>query len=134
MPRNITLTATLPAAPETLYDMYLDAAAHSAFTGHAVSIEARAGAAFSAFGGMLSGKIIHLEPRRLIVQTWRSINFAKDDIDSVLVLSFWSDPKGARVDLQQVNAPEADFENLISGWEKFYWTPWREYLEAQAKK
>ena len=89
MPKNLIIAASLPAAPETLFDMYLDPAAHTAFTGHPVTIEPRPGAPFRAFEGSIAGTILHVEPKRLIVQTWRSINFSSDDIDSVLVLSFF---------------------------------------------
>ena len=69
MPRTIIMAAALPAPPDKLFDMYLDAAAHAAFTGLPVTIEPRAGGEFRAFDGMLCGTILHIEPKRLIVQT-----------------------------------------------------------------
>ena len=57
MPRNIILAASLPAAPDRLFDMYLDPESHSAFTGTPVTIGAKAGALFQAFNGALSGTI-----------------------------------------------------------------------------
>ena len=75
MPKNVILAASLPAAPDKLFDMYLDAESHAAITGAPVIIEPRAGAPFRAFNGMLSGMILHVEPKRLIVQTWRSANW-----------------------------------------------------------
>jgi activator of HSP90 ATPase len=129
MPKNLIIAASLPAAPETLFDMYLDPAAHTAFTGLPVTIEPRPGAPFRAFEGSIAGTILHVEPKRLIVQTWRSINFSSDDIDSVLVLSFWPDETGARIELVQINVADRDFAGVSHGWEKYYWTPWRAYLE-----
>ena len=41
MPRNIIIAASLPAPPERLFDMYLDPAEHTAFTGMPVTIGAR---------------------------------------------------------------------------------------------
>jgi uncharacterized protein YndB with AHSA1/START domain len=70
MPRNIVLAASLPAPPDRLYDMYLDPTLHGVFTGFPVTIAARAGAEFRAFGGAITGTILHVEPKRLIVQTW----------------------------------------------------------------
>jgi hypothetical protein len=69
--------------------MYLDPRKHAAFTGSPVSIAARVGAPFRAFGGALSGTILHLVPNRLIVQSWRSKEFARRDLESTLVLGFW---------------------------------------------
>src|SRR4051794_15070103 len=90
MPKNLIVAASLPATPGVLFDMYLDPVAHAAFTGSPVTIEPRPGAPFQAFDGALCGTVLHVEPKRLIVQTWRSTNFAPRDIDSVLVLTFWS--------------------------------------------
>ena len=49
-------------------------------------------------------------------------------MDSVLVLSFYSEPAGGRIELVQVNVADEDFAGVSQGWEKYYWTPWREYL------
>lgn len=133
MPRNVIIAASLPATPDKLFDMYLDAAAHAAFTGFPVTIAARAGAPFRAFNGMLSGTIIHVAPKRLIVQTWRSANWPATAIDSVLTLSFWPEKDGARIELVHVNVPEEDFAGVSEGWEKYYWTPWRAYLASQVQ-
>ena len=130
MPRNIITAASLPAPPDKFFDMYLDAASHAAFTGLPVTIEPRMGGRFRAFDGMLSGTILHVEPKRLIVQTWRSANWPSEAIDSVLTLSFWPDKDGARIELVHVNVPEEDFAGVSQGWEKYYWTPWRAYVDT----
>ena len=130
MPKNLTLAASFATNPDRLYDMYLDANTHAAFTGQPTVIEPTPGALFSAFDGVLTGRMLHLEPKRLIVQTWRSTNFPADAIDSVLVLSFCPEAGGARIELVRVNVPEEDFSGVSQGWEKFYWTPWKTYLES----
>ena len=131
MPRNIITAASLPAPPEKLFDMYLDATVHSAFTGFPVIIEPRAGGAFRAFDGRLSGKILHIEPKRVIVQTWRSVNWPATALDSVLTLTFWPEKDGARIELAHINVADEDFAGVSHGWEKYYWTPWRAYLTGQ---
>jgi activator of HSP90 ATPase len=128
--RNVILAAALAAPPERLFDMYLDPEAHSAFTGFPATISATAGSRFSAFGGTLSGRMLHVEPKRIIVQTWRSANWPADAVDGILVLTFWPDPVGGRIELVHVNVPDVDFAGVSQGWEKYYWTPWRKYLET----
>ena len=132
MPRNVIIAASLPATPDKLFDMYLDAEAHAAFTGFPVTIAARAGAPFRAFNDMLSGTMLHVEPKRLIVQTWRSTNWPATAIDSILTLSFWPENDSARIELVHVNVAEEDFAGVSQGWEKYYWTPWRAYLASHA--
>jgi len=128
MPRTVILAAFLPATPDRIYEMYFDPKQHAAFSGAPVEIGESPGSAFRAFEGMLSGTILHVEPKRLIVQTWRSGNWPSDAIDSTLTLSFWPDKDGARIELVQANVPDEDFAGVCQGWEKHYWTPWREYL------
>lgn len=133
MRRNIIMAASLPAAPDKLYDMYLDAASHAAFTGLPAIIQPRTGGVFRAFDGKLSGTILHIEPKTLIVQTWRFANWPLTAMDSVLTLSFWPAPDGTRIELVHVNVPDEDFAGVSQGWEKYYWTPWRAYLTADTR-
>jgi activator of HSP90 ATPase len=134
MPKNVVLAASLPAAADKLFDMYLDAESHAAITGAPVIIEPHAGAPFRAFSGMLFGMILHVEPKRLIVQTWRSANWPATAIDSVLTLSFWPQVDGARIELVHVNVPEDDFAGVSQGWAKYYWDPWRAYLLGAGRR
>lgn len=76
------MAAELPAAPEKLFDMCLDAESHAAFTGLPVTLEPHAGGQFRAFDGMLSGTILHVQPKTLIVRTWRSANWPLAAMDS----------------------------------------------------
>jgi uncharacterized protein YndB with AHSA1/START domain len=128
MPRTITQAVVLPRPPARLYSMYLDPREHAAFTGAPVKVAARVGARFEAFGGALSGTILQLVPNRLIVQSWRSTNFGKRDLDSSLILSFWPDPGGGRIELTHVNVADRDYAGVSEGWSKYYWIPWRAYL------
>ena len=129
MPRTVTMAVHLPASAAKLYRMYLDPKQHAAFTGSPVTIAARVGAPFKAFGGALSGRILHLVPNRLIVQSWRSTEFSRRDLDSTLVLSFWPEKGGARIELTHVNVADSDFAGVSEGWGKYYWAPWRAYLD-----
>lgn len=128
MPRTIQLAASLPAPPDRLFDMYLDPGEHAAFTGSPVTISDRPGSPFRAFGDVLSGTILQVVPKRLIVQSWRSPNWAPEDLDSTLILTFWPEGDGGRIELVQANVADKDFAGVSQGWEKFYWSPWRAYL------
>jgi uncharacterized protein YndB with AHSA1/START domain len=134
MPKTVTMAVDLPCSAARLYRMYLNPALHAAFTGAPVKIAPRIGAKFQAFGAALSGKILHLVPNRLIVQSWRSTGFAKRDLDSTLILAFHSQKNGARIELTHVNVADSDFAGVSEGWSKYYWLPWREYLLRRSNK
>src|SRR5258706_3223338 len=108
MPRTVTMAVHLPASAAKLYRMYLDPKQHAAFTGGPVTIAPRVGAPFKAFGGALSGTILHLVPNRLIVQSWRSTEFSRPYLDSTLGLSFWAEKPGSRIELTHVHVAHRD--------------------------
>jgi uncharacterized protein YndB with AHSA1/START domain len=128
MPKTVSLAVQLPASPARLFRMYLDPKRHAEITGSPVKIAARAGASFSAFRGALSGTILQLVSNRLIVQSWRSSEFARRDLDSTLILTFWPEQGGGRIELTHVNVADTDFAGVSEGWSKYYWNPWRAYL------
>jgi activator of HSP90 ATPase len=130
----IQQSVVMPAAAERLFEMYLDPAEHAAFTGHPVTIGAEPGAAFHAFGGQLSGEILAIVRPRVIVQSWRSTKFAASDPDSTLILNFASDGQNhndGRIDLVHLDMPSHDYADVIEGWQKYYWAPWRALLESR---
>ena len=130
MGKDIQQSVELPASPEVLFEMYIDAEQHSALTGSEAVVSREPGSAFSAFGGALSGRIIATVPGRLVVQTWRSVSFAEDEPDSILVLAFSEAPSGGRIDLVHTGVADSDYDGVNQGWRKFYWDPWRAFLEA----
>lgn len=132
----IQQSVILPAPAEVLFQMYLDPAAHAAFTGFPVEIGAEAGAPFHAFSKQISGQILAIVEPQLIVQSWRSVKFHDDDADSTLILTFTSEPNKARhgrIDLVHLDVPEHDFRDVTEGWHKHYWNPWRTFLEKQER-
>ncbi len=130
----IQQSVVLPAAATTLFEMYLDPAAHAAITGWPVEIGAEPGTTFCAFGGQLSGTILAVVRPRLVVQSWRSTKFRAEDGDSTLILQFTPESAGddsGRIDLVHVDVPAHDYQDVVEGWQKYYWTPWKTYLEQR---
>ena len=130
MRRPIQQSVTLKAAPRKLFDTFLDSKKHTALTGAPAKIGKKAGAAFSAFGGRLSGRTLLVVPGRLIVQSWRSTGWEARDPDSILILEFSKTKGGGRVDLVHVGVPQHDRRGVSNGWKKYYWVPWQRRLAA----
>jgi activator of HSP90 ATPase len=128
MTKVIRQSVTFRARPEELFRLYADSRRHSAATGGRASVGRRPGARFTAFGGMLRGRMLAVVPRRMIVQTWRSAGWKKSDLDSILILVFSKARRGGRVELVHVNVPAHDQAGVRRGWRTYYWRPWRAYL------
>jgi activator of HSP90 ATPase len=128
----IRQTVKLPADGDQLFDMYVSADLHSAFAGSPVTIDAETGSPFSAFEGALSGTMLVAVKPTLIVQSWRSVSFYEQDPDSTLILQFSTVGDEGQIDLIHLDVPTQDYDGVTNGWEKYYWTPWRNYLSAQS--
>jgi uncharacterized protein YndB with AHSA1/START domain len=131
MPKNIIQRAVFPTTPEKLYELYMNAKLHKAFTGMPVSIQKKIGSSFKAFGGMLKGKILYLVPGRMIVQSWRSVHFGKKDGDSILILTFSKVKGGTRIDMIHAGVADRDYRGVKNGWPKYYWKPMATYLKMR---
>jgi len=132
MRTTIYKTVVLPAPAPRLYEMYMDSETHGEFTGAPAKISEEPGSAFEAFGGLLLGTTLQVIKHRLIVQSWRSVNFVDEDPDSTLIITFTAEDDGdGRIDLLHLDVPENDYQGVSGGWESRYFTPWLDYLQSQ---
>ncbi|TMB68620.1 MAG: hypothetical protein E6J54_17435 [Deltaproteobacteria bacterium] len=127
----IKQTVVLPAPADALFEMYLDPAEHKTITGAEVTIGREIGCEFCAFDGVLTGVILAVVKPRLIVQSWRSSLFKPDDLDSTLILTFAPQGEHGQIDLVHLDVPDHDYDGVTQGWEKYYWSPWRQYLKSR---
>lgn len=134
MTKAIEQSVKFAATPQELYDIYLDPKKHAAFTGGPCKISAKPGSRFDAFDGQLTGTMLYTVPGKLIVQRWRSCEFKATDPDSILVLTFVPDGKGARIEMVHANVPQQDHKGVTEGWPKYYWEPLRKYLKQLRKQ
>ena len=128
MRSTISQSIVLPAPAATLYETYVDPVRHAELTGAPVVIGIEPGAAFRAFDGAISGTMLCVRPPLLVVQFWRSINFNDTDSDSTLILAFVPQGRDGRIELIHLDVPEQDYQGVTTGWENFYWGPWRRLL------
>ena len=117
--------------PKAVYDLYMNAKLHSHIIGGPAKIADKVGSDFSAHGGYITGKNIHLVKDKLIVQTWRSLGWDKNDVDSIFMVRL--EPKGKDVILYAVhtNLPDKAVESVSKGWYDHYWNPWKQYLAGK---
>ena len=134
MTKPIVQSVTFKASPEKLFQIFTDSKKHSASTGAKASVSAKAGARFTAFDGMLSGRNLLVVPHRTIVQAWRGSHWKESDPDSILILNFSKAPGGGRIDLVHVGVPQHDHKGVTKGWPHYYWKPWKTYLKGQSPK
>ncbi|HLU07205.1 MAG TPA: SRPBCC domain-containing protein [Woeseiaceae bacterium] len=131
MRNTICKTVVLPAPAEELYEMYLDSQVHSDITGAPAKVSEEPNSLFEAFGGLLVGRTIQVVKHRLVVQSWRTVNFKKSDPDSILIISFTPEDDDGRIDLVHLQVPDSDFQGVCGGWDSRYFAPWLAYLQSR---
>ncbi len=134
MTKPIVQSVTFKASPEELFSMFTESKKHSAATGAPASVSSKAGAKWTAFGGMLLGKNLAVIPGKMIVQAWRSSHWHDIDLDSILILNFSPAPGGGRVDMVHAAVPQHDHKGVTKGWPRYYWVPWKAYLKGKSTK
>jgi activator of HSP90 ATPase len=76
--RTITQKLVVAATPHEVYEAFVNARKHAAFTGSAASGPARVGARFTACDGYISGVHRELVKGRRIVQEWKTTEWPDD--------------------------------------------------------
>jgi activator of HSP90 ATPase len=116
-----------------LYSMFLDPKQHAAMTGNSgkCSISAKEGGKYSVMDSYITGRNLQLLKNKLIVQSWRSVDFTKDDMDSTFIMLFEQKGKDAIINMTHTNIPDKEVDGIKKGWPQYYWTPMKAYLAAK---
>src|ERR1700682_4399446 len=82
-----TLTTTIPASAEDIYEAWLDSLAHSEMTGGEAIMSDEVGAEVAAWDGYITGRNLELVPGKRIVQSWRTSEFTDQHEDSIITVT-----------------------------------------------
>lgn len=128
--KTIEQSVKFAASADTVYSVYMDPRKHAKAIGGSAQVSKKVGSLFSAWDGYCRGKILHLEPGKLIVQTWRASDWRKADPDSVLILAFMDRGNGSELRMVHANVPDEKADELAEGWKEHYWAPFKDYLRG----
>lgn len=129
--RTIRQSVYIPAKPKKVYETFLRARTHAAFTGSPATCNARVGGRFTAWDGYISGKILKLEAGRKIVQEWQTTEWPPDAPPSIAEFTFEDKDDGTRLTLVQKKVPAEQAESYRQGWIDCYWGPLKQYFAKQ---
>jgi activator of HSP90 ATPase len=122
------------ASVEEVYDSLLDAEKHSEFTGSPATTSAKAGAAFTAWDGYITGKNLELVKAKKIVQEWTTTEWPPGYPASRLELTLTARNGGTELRMVHSKVPAAQVADYTEGWRSSYWDPLTEYLTNKPKK
>ena len=109
--------------PKAVYELYMIAKQHSIATGSPATISAKEGARYSAHGKYISGKNLQLIKDKLIVQSWRTVSWNKNDVDSTLIILLEKKGNDVVLHATHANLPDEHAASINKGWHEHYWKP-----------
>ncbi|MFT7155364.1 MAG: activator of HSP90 ATPase [Parvicella sp.] len=124
---NFTITTTINAKAEAIYNAWLNSEQHSQMTGGEAIVSDKVDGTFWAWDGYIEGKNIELIPFNKIVQLWRTAEFKENEIDSTIELTLEETNGSTLITLVHSNLSEAG-EQYIEGWKDNYFTPMAMYF------
>ena len=133
VPYAFTLTTTIPASPQEIYEAWLDSLVHSEMTGSEASMSEETGAQVSAWDGYITGRNLELVPGERIVQSWRTTQFTNEHEDSQIIVTLEAVEDGTLLTLEHTNVPDAQKSYEEGGWQKHYFDPMKEYFAKRKR-
>ncbi len=126
---QIELTAHFGIPAEKLYKAWLSPVHHGAMSyGGEAHIDPVVGGDFDCGDGYVWGKTLELDPGRRLVQSWRTTDFAEDQPDTTLQVTFTDNDEGCTLTLVHNGFPEDQVADYLHGWNEFYLAPMRIYF------
>jgi activator of HSP90 ATPase len=111
---------TFSAAPSRVYEALVDSQRFAEITGAPASGGGAEGAAFSAFGGHITGRNVELVRDKRVVQAWRAKTWP-EGVYSVVRFELSADGTGTRLVFDHEAFPADMKDHLSDGWKSNYW-------------
>ncbi len=115
--KNFKKYYIIPTTPEDIYRALTTDITIRLWTGDLVEIDAREGGQFSFWDGGITGHFIELEPFKKIVQQWY---FGEQEEPSIVTIKLHEHKKGTSFEVNHINIPDEDYEDIIDGWDQEY--------------
>ena len=116
----------IPANPEEVYLALTTPLTLNLWTGSEAVMSTEPGSEFSLWDDSITGVNIAFEENHKIIQKW---HFGEQEEDSIVSIILHPHAKGTSVELKHTNIPDADFEDIVEGWNDSYFGALQEFYE-----
>lgn len=107
----------IPAEPEEVFIALTNAFTIELWSGYPAIMDANVGTEFSLWEGDITGENLEIIENKKVVQEWY---FGDQPEKSIVTILLFENKKGTQVELIHKNIPEEDYENIIEGWNEYY--------------
>ena len=116
----------IPAPPEDIYLALTIPSTILLWSGFEATMIAEKQTEFSMFEGDIVGINLDFEINKKIVQQWY---FGDQHEESIVTIILHPDKHGTSVELRHTNIPDDDYEDIVEGWNNYYFGALREFYE-----
>ena len=94
-------------------------------------MEPVAGTEFSLWDGDITGINIEIETGKKIVQEWyfEDEEGLSPEDKSIVTIKLHNEGNSTDVELLHINIPDEAFDNIVDGWDRYYFKPLKELVE-----
>lgn len=111
---------------EEVYAALINPFAIALWTGAKAEMKAEAGTRFSLFDGDIEGLNLEFVENQRLVQEWF---FGERDEKSIVTIILRPDRLYTKIELHHTNIPEDAYEDMLHGWNEFYFGGLKEFFE-----
>jgi len=130
--KNIKKHYHIKATAADIYTALTNPLTIEIWSGATAVMEPVAGTEFSLWDGDISGINLEFEPARKIVQEW----YFEDDEEgvtseqkSIVTIKLHDEGSSTDVELLHINIPDEAFDNIVDGWDRYYFKLLKELVE-----
>lgn len=116
----------IKATPEDIYAALTNPFSIELWTGSKAEMKPEEGSEFSLFDGDISGINIEFIQDKRIVQEWY---FGDREEQSIVTILLRPDRIYTKIELTQTNIPDEAFDDILYGWDNFYFGGLRDFFE-----
>ncbi|NJK84818.1 MAG: ATPase [Bacteroidales bacterium] len=123
---SLKQTYKINALPDEVFNSITNPVAIELWSGYPANIQPVPGTEFELWEGDISGKIIDVEPNKKLIQEWY---FGDQNEQSLVSIYLRQKGNSTVVELEHVNIPDEEFENIKEGWSKYFWGAIQEFFK-----
>lgn len=129
--KNIKKHYHIKATAEDIFTALTNPLTIEIWSGASAVMDPVAGTEFSLWDGDITGLNLEFEPGKKIVQEWYFED--EDGIDaeekSIVTIKLHNTGNSTDVELLHINIPDEAFDNIVDGWDRYYFKPLKELVE-----
>lgn len=118
----------IPAEPEEVFTAITNSFTIELWTGYKAIMDSNVDTKFSLWEGDITGKNLEIVYNKKIVQEWY---FGNQPEKSIVTINLFENKKGTQVELIHKNIPAEDYENIIEGWNEYYFGAIKSFFEIE---